>query len=389
MIRILSLFCLVLFIASACKTVEPELVESFVMTPEKSEKINSSVEIPKVELFVSAPFIEPQISEPVINPDIQIPQEDVPEVLQQVVSKEPVEVITAEESEIKYKEPIEEPLKDILIEKSESDITVEKEKAEKLAAGTTINEIIIPPVVIEEKSDVSPERITAYPDEDLLIDLESEGWIYSGESSVEGIELRNRQFADGHTLFLFSFSRDGEFELTFNLQNLNSGEEEDISYVITIEEDEDEKLSPIIIEAFEGEYIKEDQSEVSMEISTALEDENIPEIIASLDQFFSNGDSVDYQLSSDLFNLLEDQGGYNQYLVDLAENVFRYYPYDNLSAEMLYKAAQVLEQPGPKQNIEKALQMFKLVRDQFPISIYCDKSEERIRYLERHFRKIY
>jgi hypothetical protein len=362
----------ILFISS-CTTVKPEFIESFILVDDEEEDMVANVSIPDISLFVSAPFEKSQEILVIGDADVIIPEEDVP--VEKVIEK----TVDLQETFSQDKKTAVKPV--ILLPVDEE--PVEESPVEVKPKEKEQNQQVI---VVENK--VLPVEVLSTPaDQELEIIMDQEGWIYNG--SDKGIQLLSRSFNEGSTRFIFTFKSGGEYVLNFTLQNPSTGQNEEVAYDIKVEDPDNEEFGPVVIEAFGDEGLIPDPEVIHNDIKTALIDENIPEIIASFDQLLSDDEVVDNQTYYDVFTLLEDQGGYDKYLVDLAERVYKYYPYDNLSAEMLYKAAQALEQPGSTQNIEKALIIFKLVREQFPISIYSDKSEERIRYLERHFMKIY
>jgi len=411
LIKNIPFIIVLLLILSGCiSTAGREMYEYSDMGKDDVTPLESGVELPRIELFVSAPFAEIKIADVLEDEEIRIPEEVVllheqieenqpstgeevagePVVSQDAESFETDKNITAIVHQPEYSAVTRE-------EKDESEGIQEKDEPEgiqEIDEPEGIQEIDEPEEIREKvEPDSVPEKTTILKTietdigEDLIIELDREGWIFnSGPSSVV---LKKREFIDDGTRFLFTINDGGEFLLTFHLQNLTTGDSEEAEYAITAEFSEKNGNSPIVIEPALDDEADIVDSEIQEDILAAVEEENIPELVASFSHLISEDEPLDSRTLSEAFDLLERQGGYDQYLVGLAEKVFRLYPYDNLSAELLYKAALTVEKPGPEQNIEKALKLFKLVRDYFPISIYCDKSEERIRYLERHFMKIY
>ncbi|MBI9099218.1 MAG: hypothetical protein JEY91_12105 [Spirochaetaceae bacterium] len=364
-------------ILSSCATAgNPELYAYNSIDEEEKIDIESSVEIPEVEFFISAPYDSDEVHDLPVSSPVELPDETAGDLFLDDQTKN-----VSQEPLIIQKEPsvpvIQDSGPDAVMPIGASSSNQNREPA-----PVEIEPLRIQSVPYTYKSKAIPFG------EDLVLDIEREGWIFDTSSSPS-IILKRREFHNGETRFIFSVGAIEEVELIFSLQNPSSGEDEKLSYTISIESSERPFESPIVINPVIENHNSGNDTQFDQDIIDSIEEENIPEIIASFDQLVADEDPADSDTLFNAFTLLERQGGYDKYLIDLAENVYRLYPYDNLSAEMLFKAAQSIEKPGPQQNIEKALQLFKLVRDYFPVSIYCDKSEERIRYLERHFMKIY
>lgn len=346
------------------------------MVEDEEVVLEAIVAIPEIELFISAPFSEISDEELLDPDDVLIPEEQVP--VTEIAEQEAEEIVIILEAPVKHNveiiptQEIQEDLTDSVRGTIESALPEE----DVVIYTPPVNELILS----REKNGTTGTE--------FIINLEKEGWIYSGPDSPV-IELKNRDFTGDTTRFIFSISDVGTYLLNFYLQDPSSGKSEEAEYNISIERSDDDYNQAIVIEPELENEIGVEINENQEGILSAVEEENIPELVASFEFLFSEDEPVENAVLSEAFDLLERQGGYDSYLVDLAENAYYLYPYDNQSAELLYKAALAVEKPGPGQNIEKALSLFKLVRAHFPISIYCDKSEERIRYLERHFMKIY
>ena len=341
-------------ILSGCTTVgNPEFYAYNSIDEEEKIDIESSVEIPEVDFFISAPYDSNEDHDLPVSSPVELPDETA---LDLFIDDQPENISL-------------EPL------------VIQKKTTAPIIPGSGSDEV----TPIEESSlnqnrepapaEIEPLRIQsglytykskAIPfGEELVLDIEREGWIFETSSS-SSIILKKREFHSGETRFVFSVGAIEEVELIFSLQNPSSGEDEKISYAISIESSAKPFESPIVIDPVKENLNSESDTQFDQDILDSIEEENIPAIIASFDQLVTDENPADSDTLFNAFTLLERQGGYDKYLIDLAENVYRLYPYDNLSAEMLYKAAQSIEKPGPQQNIEKALQLFKLVRIIFP-----------------------
>ncbi len=376
-----ALLIILTSLTSCLTTSKGEMFEFNAMVEEEDVALEALVAIPEVELFISAPFSEVSDEELLDPDDVLIPEEEIPMI--KIAEQEEEEIPTMPDAPVKQytgvipSENIQEDVVDYARETIDSTFQEEESIEEEKKIYSPPANV---PILLKEQSGIAGSE--------FIIDIDKEGWIYSGSDS-RVIELKNREFTGDTTKFVFSISDAGSYILSFYLQNPSSGKSEEAEYNINIEAIDDIYDQAIVIEPELENQIGVENSESQEEILAAVEEENIPELVASFELLISEDDPVENTVLSDAFDLLERQGGYDRYLVDLAENAYSLYPYDNQSAELLYKAALTVEKPGPDQNIEKALSLFKLVREHFPISIYCDKSEERIRYLERHFMKIY
>lgn len=387
------LFLSLVSLTSCLTTAKGEMHEFSAMKEEEALAIEAAVEIPEVELFISAPFSKVSAPELIDADDIYIPAEDIPEIIIAVAMKpEPSQEIETPVGVIEI--PVGITIDDAVEEILEKDISLTVPMIEDSASGVTdspaegispVEEIPLAPP-LSEVIVSRGKRSTA--GSEFIIELEKEGWIYSSSDS-QSVEMKNREFTGDTTRFLFAINDAGSFLLSFYLQDPSSGISEEAEYSISVENPNETDHRAIVIEPELENEAGISDSEFHEDILIAVEEENIPELVASFELLVSRDDPVESTVLSKAFNLLERQGGYDHFLVDLAENAYQLYPYDNQSAELLYKAALAIEKPGPGQNIAKAMSLFKLVREHFPISIYCDKSEERIRYLERHFMKIY
>jgi hypothetical protein len=371
----------ILLLSSCLTTGETQYFSSFSFDKQmepKDDVIDSPVELPQVELFVSAPYMTVSEENRLTGEDVTLPVESVPEII-------------SVESSTTFSEPAGPT---ITTEKPE---IIEVESPDSLvAAATPVSEEVSVPEVRDlsstgeaEIDDIRYERsMVVNPGEDIVINLEREGWIFDREKSSPEVQLKSREFSDGGTRFTFSSDGDGAIVILFILQNSETGENEQMAYNLEKRSEEIDR-SPVVIDALNAGDDEAVQTSGDPDIRDAVDEGNIPGIIASIGNLTDPQGDPGVGLIFDVFELLEQQGGYDSLLVELAENSLNLYPYDNSTAEMLYRAAQSLETPGEGQDIKKAVTLFRIVRDYFPLSIYSDRSEERITYLERHFMKIY
>lgn len=364
----------------SCVTTEnPELFESYSFSQgsQDTDLIETSIEVPEIHLFVSAPYKESEeeiIS--LVSEDLPEPSVPVPEVA--AVSSNPV-------SPAANTLPVSAPV-----------VTVEKTQvAENRTPSVTdttdaVTETPVPVAASTRLPSLQVEKeIKSSPGEPVSLILDGEGWIFDREKSSGDIKLVDRKFADGKTIFQFFPSGEGSYALVFQLQNLSTGSEETMNCKLDVTPAYGNSQTPVVIPSEYSETSDGQNSGSGDHLSEILSEENIPGLVASIDLLIAEDSDPERGNIFDAFNLLEKQGGYDDYLVGLAENSFRLYPYNDQSAELLYRAAEAKEKPGAGQNIDKALELFRMVMECYPLSIFSDRSDERIRYLERHFMKIY
>ncbi|MBB6479126.1 tetratricopeptide repeat protein [Spirochaeta isovalerica] len=390
-----------MIILSSCVTTGEARYYAFNQAVENSdaEGLEGSVVLPEISLFVSAPYLSIAPDEDLGGDnEIILPEYVIPE-----IAKEPAPEPEKQERQTVIAESVRPVALDSVVETSEKppaadspltpeNIIIPEETVVTVEPGLSRTDEISPDVRESVNADGGmPDNFREFtPGEDILISLDREGWIFDRGDSSEGIVLKNRQFEDGMTRFLFTSETGGTLVLYFVLQNSETGEDEKLSYKLEAATEDSGSHLPVVIEALSTDFSEKELSGLADDdISIAVMEENVPGVVASIDQLTDPEADPGTDLMMDVFELLDKQGGYDQLLVKLAENAFLLYPYDNSSAEMLFRAAQSLENPGTGQDIEKAVTLFKLVRDHFPLSVYSDRSEERISYLERHFMKIY
>ncbi|MBN2659097.1 MAG: hypothetical protein JXR86_18725 [Spirochaetales bacterium] len=345
--------------------------------------------LPEVNLFISASYGKESVIYDALESEMILPEAEVPEAeMTMLVESAPAEIkpssaITTADEPSPVRSEVAPPqtydVKTLLVASDDHPSALPPSPATRGEAA------LFP-------EDIRPVEKTLefLPGDDIFISLDKEGWIFDREDSSEGINLKERQFESGTTRFVFTSERGGPLKLRFVLQNSESGEDEKIIYRLESSEEVVDPDLPVVINASPENYFEMDlQGKTENGLSEAVSEENVPGVVASIDQLINPDADPGTELMLDTFALLEKQGGYDQLLVRLAENAFLLYPYDNNSAEMLFRAAQSLESPGLEQDIEKAIDLFRLVRDYFPLSPYSDRSQERISYLERHFMKIY
>ncbi|MCP4162840.1 MAG: hypothetical protein GY760_22495, partial [Deltaproteobacteria bacterium] len=346
--KTIYLFIFFLLFLTGCTSFNPVMYESFLLPEDASLELDSHVVVPEVEIFISAFFYE----------TYDIPLIDVGEIYL------PIEEIPFLEEDVLFEQ--------VVVSNSNIPNTNQEDEISNMDKLVIDENDIVEDIQLENDELF---RITGKLSEELYIVLNGEGWIYIEDESGLPVDLEDRSFDKGQTVFSFNFPEAGNFSLLFSLQDLILGKMKNVAYEVLIEGEavEVEILDsdyPVVIDPNNN----IDEVLGNPDFGISVKEENIPDLVAYFDDFISEDIKPEREIFLEAFFILEKQGGYEEYLVKLAENCYKYYPYDNGSAELLFKAAQSIEQPGSLQDIPIALDLYKLVRDYFPLSIYCDHS---------------
>lgn len=284
--------------------------------------------------------------------------------------------------------------------------------------------------------------------DNIDITLPGKGWIYTGTASDKtGIEFTGRNFDESTTSFKFQVNVLGNYILRFQKQDLQTGTTEEEEFHISVLSNVDflnaVESGPVKVTALQGsgdytsaermvkngriedgynEYLKEYKA------GSAETDQIIASLAFILEKYDAakqfwekNRKSEKYrnEAISGLFKVsiaLEDQKGYDDLLLDflnidfpekpdilvkaalfqekqgnlrdaasLLKNILDGYKDCYLEDFVCFKLGNIYETSGIDQNIKKAVDYYKIVRDKYPISLYWEKSVDRIDYLNRHF----
>jgi hypothetical protein len=71
--------------------------------------------------------------------------------------------------------------------------------------------------------------------------------------------------------------------------------------------------------------------------------------------------------------------------VEALEQYLERYPDGTLRDEAYYRLARIYEGDSPYRDLESAREYYELLYESFPESVYADRAEERLNYLDRHF----
>jgi hypothetical protein len=194
--------------------------------------------------------------------------------------------------------------------------------------------------------------------------LEGTDWVYLGEENSEDTGFQDRKVLTDRTLFTFSFPEARTYILLFSRQNHSTGDSEQEKIRVVIEADSDKGIQ------------KEESPESIVPLEPAAEPvqetrENLEtlEAQARLQEIEENPEEAEESLE-----LLE-------FLVNVESD-------DETLAGYYYRMARVLEMNSKVQDLNKAYDTYKYIIDHFFLTDYYELSEERIRFLDRHFFKL-
>lgn len=231
------------------------------------------------------------------------------------------------------------------------------------------------PVIVPDNStaiDETPLTFELYGDSFLSIPLLGSGWIFNGGQSEKGTMAVNedRVYTGEKTIFTFSFPESGSYTLSFQRQDLDSGDvKRKLAYVEVVND------------------------------GSRIENEDIFQQTSNSDEYeqFTNehGNPEDKltNLSEDQINAILESAEENPDIsyrdrIDILDYLVTYYGTGPRGAEYYYRLAQILEQQGRYQDIHQSYDLYNFVSDNFPLSMYSRLSRDRIRYLERHYFRI-
>ena len=264
----------------------------------------------------------------------------------------------------------------------------------------------------------TPSRILDVPGEISLL-LDGPGWIFRSDLSSPGPwRFTERKIVENATQFRFLFPESGQWLLIFERQNLGTGITERAERRIVVGQDQEyssASLTNSTLNSISGEPLNQAiaarQAEREGKIGQAIhlweslagrQDESgtearaaimslasshgdVKSILTWLTRHINDGPNKDILVQS--AELLDEQGGYEterlrilEYLVNMGN--------DNRLAQWNYELAQILEQPGPTRDLDRAMNIYTQITERWPLSSWRDLSLSRIQWLQRHYFRI-
>jgi len=259
---------------------------------------------------------------------------------------------------------------------------------------------------------------------ELTIELDSLGWIFRSDRSTPGTwHFLGREIVGDSTSFHFLFNGTGKWNFVFERQNLSSGESEEVNREVAVGEagnplsvengpiptalptpvpgippsDANARYAAALAAAAAGKideavkYYEQDASrndsagararDALMEI--AAEFGIVGPLLSWLPRYLE--DSPNLEVLRAALEVLTSEAGYDvqnrAILEKLAES-----EYDH--PEWLYRLAVLLEKPGEERDLDRAAQLYQEVITRWPLTKWCDRSEERLLWLQRHYFRV-
>ena len=243
-------------------------------------------------------------------------------------------------------------------------------------AGPSLEEAPPPPRSVTTLPPVPPRdptvaRREVSSGERFTVSLPGPGWIYLGSSRQ--IEFLGRESVESGVRFFFRLppqtetGGDHTAELLFEQQDLTSGTrnshtEEIIPRLAAVEEPPGARTAP---RSSVPDQNRAGQAEIAADEASAPSptDPGSPDFLPRIETLFERGDVMEAR------TLLEDALEQLNYS----------------SAELLFRLAQLLEEPGDHRDLRRSRELYQRVRDEFPFSVYRERSRARIEFLDRHF----
>jgi hypothetical protein len=216
---------------------------------------------------------------------------------------------------------------------------------------------------VAELDEAELDSITVDSTGKLIIELQGSGWIYMDSEGSEDFSLKDKSYNPdkGTTRFVFtgSSSPGGEGRLVFLKQDLLRGESSRKS--LSFEMPSGPASDP-----------NEDEG--------AREEEPVPAVAEEPGREESGASE-----SAEPSELREPAGDIAETGVPAAAAGSAELPRD---AAGLLRLAERYESPGPDQSLEKALELYRRIKREFPVTEERFIAETRIRYLNKHYFKV-
>ncbi|MBF9017637.1 MULTISPECIES: hypothetical protein [unclassified Oceanispirochaeta] len=285
-------------------------------------------------------------------------------------------VIKADKDEERPNSRIEEPV--IVVE----EVTVENTEPVPLIAADEspepVREEAVPaPASVAENTPISESDYNLSTDSSgkLIINLQGTGWVFLSSSGSSELKLRDKSYdpASGRTRFAFTVKNSGEYnaDLVFMKQDLLKGESE--QKVLSI----DKSNSP--------------ERTGAAERNSNVEEETPPTVTdLKPEQIETDGDAAINTAPGDQEAVSSVESEVIALPVEESVAEVKELPVDlnQLAAAELYQLALSYEKPGTGQSLETAMELYLMIKREFPVTEERFKAESRIRYLNKHYFKV-
>ncbi len=230
------------------------------------------------------------------------------------------------------------------------------------------------------------------------IELAKTGWIYIGEKNGKrGIALDSRNFVNGNTVFTFKITENDDYHIVFQLQN-TSGEPE--SSEVFLRRGEPGNTPSVAIDTNPAPAQTQPQAgtgnSASQPNSSLAAAPNMPAASNTASSSSSASSpspapapqpQADNSVPQDAIKIAATYADSGNYIaaIDLLERTLQSYPAYPEMDKIYYLLAKYYEAETSKRSAVKSVYYYNKILDEFPLSDYRDESEQRIKYLEKHF----
>ena len=359
-------------IPESIPSVEPVITETVVTETVVTETVVTEKELPAApETDLTDDLIEETKTE------IKVINEELPSEMDESISNPLLPlVIKADKDEEIRDSKIEDPvivIKEMIVENPEPFPAIETDESPEPVKEETLPA----PAAVVENSPISESDYTISTDSSgkLIINLQGTGWVFLTSSGNTELKLRDKSYdpASGRTRFAFTVKNSGEYDadLVFMKQDLLKGEsEQKVLYI-------DKSNSPESSATAEGNSIVEEETPLTV---SDLKPEQIE----------TDGETALNTAPDDLKAVSSVESEAIENPVEEPVTAAKELPADlnQLDAAELYHLAQSYEKPGTGQSLEKAMELYLMIKRDFPVTEERFKAESRIRYLNKHYFKV-
>ncbi|MDC7225824.1 MAG: hypothetical protein PQJ61_03555 [Spirochaetales bacterium] len=223
---------------------------------------------------------------------------------------------------------------------------------------------------------------TAIPRESFIFFVEGEGWTIEDYSDAEGspaIDLRysGREYIGGNTFFTFYPFSEGRYLIKLRKNNYTSGVTE--RQVIEV----DVKTSSLVEDVFNDATGDNPESEIEVEFEAASDVKAGPEMIIEAPEAAEAAEPIETAIDIAVAADAEETASCMDKVEQLEELLEA--GSGNAADELLFELAGIYETCPEIRDERKAVEYYKIIVDNYPISNYWAEAKAKIIYLERTY----
>jgi hypothetical protein len=237
--------------------------------------------------------------------------------------------------------------------------------------------------------ELAPVIITTVRGKPFTVGLPDKGWVYMPDAKAgDAVRFMDKQYSTEGTLFVFQVSGGETRILSFERQDNITGLKQTVK--VTVKSSDGTVTETVgtgtAITVMERPAEDDRPAVIRLEEAVAAKD------LTVIDEILSNPDLAamaepDLLLRS--WRILESRGGNPRVRGTVLDRLLELYPDDmDITPELLYFRAVLMEANTSQKNLKKAYAMYNTVYSRYPVSPWSGKAHERMIYLDRHYFKV-